>query len=64
MLEGEIDRLAVAPILEAEKSGRGEQRQKRRDHQCRRTRKPPREKTTPSKNRHWRCLFDDRPTVA
>src|SRR5262245_21922201 len=44
MLEREIDRLPVTPILEAENSGRGGQRQKPRSRQDQRTSKPPQRK--------------------
>ena len=48
MLKREIDRLPVAPILEAEKAGRDRRRKKRRNHWDQRTRKPP--QMAPSKN--------------
>jgi hypothetical protein len=49
VIEREIDRLPVAPILEAEKPGRDGQRQKRRNHRDQRTRKPL-QKMAPNKN--------------
>ncbi len=41
MLEREICRLSLVPILEAEKPGRAKQHQKHRDRQEQRTSKPP-----------------------
>jgi hypothetical protein len=63
MLEREIYRLSVAPILETENPGRGGQRQKRRNHQDQRTRKPS-QGMAQSKDWHWplrsRCPSDRR----